>query len=137
MSTLQEFLNANPVDNLTAEVVVSDRFKDSEGNILKFKIRAMSSDEFEECRKKSMTITGGKRRNVELNLGKLNAAIVISCTLEPNFKDAESIQKLGCATPEQYLNRVLLPGEIVELSSQIQQLSGFKDMDELIEEAKN
>lgn len=137
MSTLQEFLNANPVDNLTAEVVVSDRFKDSEGNILKFKIRAMSGDEFEECRKKSMTITGGKRRNVELNLGKLNAAIVISCTLEPNFKDAESIQKLGCATPEQYLNRVLLPGEIVELSSQIQQLSGFKDMDELIEEAKN
>jgi len=137
MSTLQAFLNSNPVDNLTAEVVVSDRFKDSEGNLLKFKIRAMNSDEFEDCRKKAMTISGGKRRNVELNLGKLNAAIVINCTLEPNFKDAESIQKLGCTTPEQYLNKVLLPGEIVELSSQIQQLSGFKDMDELVEEAKN
>ncbi len=137
MSTLQEFLNANPVDNLTAEVVVSDRFKDSEGNILKFKVRAMSSDEFEECRKKSMTVTAGRRRNVELDLRKFNNAIVINCTLEPNFKDAESIQKLGCMTPEQYLNKVLLPGEIVELSSQIQKLSGFKTMDDLVEEAKN
>lgn len=137
MSQLQAFLNANPVDDLTAEVVVSDRFKDSEGNILKFKIRAMSSDEFEECRKKSMKVAAGRRRNVEMNLKEFNNTIVINNTIDPNFKDAESIQRLGCQTPEQYLNKVLLPGEIVELSSQIQQLSGFKSMDELVEEAKN
>lgn len=134
--SLQAFLNANPVDNLTAEVVISDRFKDGNGNLLKFRIRAMSSDEFEDCRKKSMTFTG-KRRSVEVDMRKLNNAIVIGHTIEPNFKDAESIKQLGCATPEQYMNKVLLPGEILELSSQIQQLSGFKDMDELVEEAKN
>lgn len=137
MSTLQAFLNANPVDDLTAEVVVSDRFKDEKGNLLKFKIRAMSSDEFEDCRKKSMSTIVGKRRKVEMDLRKFNNSIVINNTIEPNFKDAESIKQLGCTTPEEYLNKVLLPGEIVELSSQIQQLSGFKDMDELVEEAKN
>lgn len=135
--SLQEFLNNNPVDGLTAEVVISDRFKDEKGNLLKFKIRAMSSDEFEDCRKRSMTISGGKRRNVDLDLRKFNNAIVINNTIDPSFKDAESIKQLGCTTPEQYLSKVLLPGEIQELSSQIQQLSGFREMDELVEEAKN
>lgn len=135
--SLQAFLNANPVDNLTDEVAISDRFKDKDGKLLKFKIKAMGSDEFEDLRKKSMRVTTGKRRNVELDLRTFNNAIVIGFTLEPNFKDAESIKQLGCTTPEQYLNKVLLPGEISELSNQIQQLSGFKDMDELVEEAKN
>src|SRR5690625_2259413 len=126
--SLQEFLNANPIDNLTDEVVISDRFKDKEGKLLKFKIKAMNSDEFEDLRKKSMNVSANKRRRVELDLKQFNNAIVINFTLEPNFKDVESIKKLGCMTPEQYLNKVLLPGEISELSSQIQQLSGFKDM---------
>ena len=136
--SLQEFLNANPIDNLTDEVAISDRFKDKEGKLLKFKIKAMNSDEFEDLRKKSMKVSAGKRRTVELDLKQFNNAIVIGFTLEPNFKDAESIKKIGCMTPEQYLDKVLLPGEIAELSNQIQQLSGFnKDMDELVDEAKN
>src|SRR5690625_5143706 len=136
--SLQEFLNANPIDNLTDEVAISDRFKDKEGKLLKFKIKAMNSDEFEDLRKKSMKVSAGKRRTVELDLKQFNNSIVIGFTLEPNFKDAESIKKIGCMTPEQYLDKVLLPGEIAELSNQIQQLSGFnKDMDELVDEAKN
>jgi len=40
MSTLQEFLNAHPIDGLTDEVVVSPRFKDKDGNILKFNMKS-------------------------------------------------------------------------------------------------
>jgi hypothetical protein len=138
MTTLQDFLNAHPVDNLTAEVIISERFKDAEGKRLKFKIKAMTNDEFDQIRKKATVLhTKGKRR-VELDVKKLNDEIVIQNTLEPNFKDAESIKKLGCLNPEEYLNKVLLPGEITELALQIQQLSGFdRDFDELVEEAKN
>lgn len=135
MSTLQDFLNSNPVDNLTDEVPISDRFKDKKGNLLKFKIKAMDDTAFEEIRKRSMQRVGKNR--TELKLKEFNSAIAISHTLEPNFKDAESIKKLGCATPEEYLSKVLLPGEIVKLSDEIQQLSGFKSLDELVEEAKN
>jgi hypothetical protein len=138
MSTLQDFLNAHPVDNLTAEVVISERFKDAEGNRLKFKIKAMTNDEFDQIRKKATVLhTKGKRR-VELDVKKLNDEIVIQNTLEPDFKDAESIKKLGCLSPDQYLNKVLLPGEIVELATQIQQLSGFdQEFEELVEDVKN
>lgn len=134
--SLQDFLNANPVDGLTEEVIVSKRFKDAEGNLLKFKIKAMTSAEFEDVRKRSTTIH--KKGKVEFNAQQFNTTSVINNTLEPDFKDAASIQKLGCTTPEQYLNKVLLPGEIATLAERIQRLSGFDvDMDELVEEAKN
>lgn len=138
MITLQEFLNANPIDNLTADVLISERFKDAEGNLLKFKIKAMTNEEFNQIRKKATVMhTKGKRR-VEMDIKTLNDEIVIQNTLVPDFKDAESIKKLGCHSPEQYLNKVLLPGEITELALQIQQLSGFdQDLEDLVEEAKN
>lgn len=136
MSTLQDFLNANPINDLTDEVVVSDRFKDKEGNLLKFKIKAMTNAENSSYRQQAMRINA-KKQDVQFDSAKYASQIVINHTLDPNFKDAESIQKLGCATPEQYLNKVLLPGEIDRLAQAIQELSGFKDMDDLVEEAKN
>ncbi|WP_068786615.1 phage tail assembly chaperone [Paenibacillus phocaensis] len=136
MSTLQDFLNSNPVDGLTAEVVVSSRFKGPDGNLLKFKIKAMSGPEFEDIRKRSTTIL--KKGKVEFNAQRFNNTCVINNTLEPDFKDAESIKKLGCTSPEEYLNKVLLPGEIATLAEHIQKLSGFEtDMEELVNEAKN
>lgn len=135
-STLQEFLNAHPIDGLTDEVIVSPRFKDKEGNILKFKIKAMTNETFNDLRKRYTRI--GKGRKVEFDSVGFNNAVVIEHTLDPNFKDAESLKKLGCATPEEYLSRVLLPGEIAALAQKISELSGFDvEMEELVEEAKN
>ncbi|MFS8534840.1 MAG: hypothetical protein FWJ65_06735 [Limnochordales bacterium] len=136
MSKLQEFLNSHPIKGLTAEVAVSDRFKDEKGNVLKFKISAMTNPQWEHYRREAMTIKT-KQGTLDLNLDKLNKLIVINHTIDPNFKDAASIQALGCQTPEEYLDAVLLPGELAQLSQEIQRLSGFKPMDELVEEAKN
>ncbi|MCC8435482.1 XkdN-like protein [Brevibacillus sp. M2.1A] len=135
MSTLQDFLNANPVDNLTDEVYISERFKDKDGNPFLFKIRAMTNREFNDIRKRATKIKG---RKAEFDAEAFNKAIVIEHTIVPDFKNVESLKSLGCATPDQYLERVLLSGEVVELASQIQKLSGFDtEMETLVEEAKN
>lgn len=135
MSTLQDFLNANPVDGLTDEVVVSPRFKDKDGNPLKFKIKAMTNKTFDELRKRH---THGKGRKAEFDSSGFNNSVVIEHTIDPDFKDAASIQKLGCATPEEYLSRVLLPGEVATLAQKISELSGFDiDMESLVDEVKN
>ncbi len=42
MSSLQDFLNRHPVDHIIDEVVVSPRFQDENGKIMKFKIQAMT-----------------------------------------------------------------------------------------------
>ncbi|MEF3309518.1 XkdN-like protein [Paenibacillus sp. GYB004] len=131
MSTLQEFLNANPVDNLTDEVAISPRF-----GSLKFKIKAMTNREFDDIRKRATRISKG--RKVEFDAQAFNTTVIINHTLQPDFKDAESIKKLGCTTSEEYLNRVLLSGEIASLAAEIQKLSGFDvEMEDLVEEAKN
>ncbi|WP_168120963.1 XkdN-like protein [Paenibacillus sp. HB172176] len=139
MSTLQEFLNSNPIDNLTAEIAISDRFKDKAGKLLKFKIKAMTNDEFDEIRKRATQMDFKKgKKNVEFNVMAFNESIVINNTLDPDFRNADSIKAMGCTAPEQYLTKVLLAGEIAELSQQIQKLSGFEqDLSDLVEEAKN
>lgn len=134
--SLQEFLNNNPVDNLTEEVIISPRFKDKNGNVLKFTIKAMTSQEFEDIRKSVTTVRKGKK--VEFDSQKFNLRIVVNHTLDPDFKNADSIKKLGVHTPEEYVQRVLLAGEVATLASKITELSGFDvEMEELIDEAKN
>lgn len=136
MSTLQDFLNENVVVGVTSEVAISPRFKDKEGELLKFKIKASPSPEFESIRKRATTI--GKKGKVDFDTHQFNTAIVIGNTIDPNFKDAESLKKVGAINPEDYLNKVLLSGEIAALSEEIQKLSGFNvDMDTLVTEAKN
>ena len=131
MSTLLEFLIDNPVDNLTEEVIVSQRLAK-----FPFKIKGMTGPEFSEYQKLSTKI--GRHKKVEFDSKLFNEQVVLNHTVDPNFRDAESIKKAGCSTPEQVLYKSLLAGEISELAQQISALSGFdKDMEETVEEAKN
>ena len=131
MSTLLQFLIENPVDDLTAEVIVSNRLAK-----YPFKIRAMTGPEFSEYQKLATKI--GKNKKVEFNSKTFNEMVVLNHTVEPNFRDADTLKKAGCTSPEQFLYKSLLAGEISELAQQISSLSGFdKDMEDTVEEAKN
>lgn len=133
---LQEFLNNNVVEGMTKEVAISDRFRDESGDLLKFKISAMTRKQHEEARKKATKID--KKGNQTFDNNKFETDIVINNTVYPNFKNAESLKAVGVNTAEEYIDKVLLSGEIVRLADEIVGFSGFKkDINELIEEAKN
>ncbi|MEG0134202.1 MAG: hypothetical protein RR782_08770 [Clostridium sp.] len=135
MSKLMDFLVSNPIENLTEEIIVSDRFKVGD-ELLKFKIKAVSPDDFSNLQKQCTKV--GKKGKVNFDSKMFNEQLVIDYTVEPNFRNAESIKKAGCMTPEQLLNKVLLAGEVATLVEEISSLSGFdKDLDSLREEAKN
>ncbi len=135
MSKLTDFLLNNTVENLTEEVIVSDRFK-VDGKILKFKIKAVNPDEFSDLQKQCTKV--GKKGKVNFDSKMFNEQLIINYTVDPNFKEAEVIKKAGCMTPEQLVNKVLLAGEVATLVEEISALSGFdKDLEELREEAKN
>ncbi|RJX40869.1 XkdN-like protein [Paenibacillus pinisoli] len=134
--SLQDFLNSNLVTDLTEDVAVSTRFKDKDGNLLKFKIKAMSNPDFNDLRKSCTEVK--KNRKVEFDSHRFNLRMIINHTVVPDFKHAESIQKLGLHTPEEYVESTLLAGEVTTLASKIQELSGFDvDMSALVDEAKN
>ena len=131
MGSLVEFLIEHPIDNVTAEIVVSPRLSK-----FPFTIRGMSGTEFAEYQKLSTKI--GRHKKVEFDTKTFNELLVINHTVVPNFRDADSVKKAGCATPEQFLYKSLLAGEIAELAQQISSLSGFdRDISEDVEDAKN
>lgn len=137
MSELQDYLNSMSSD-ITDDVAVSERFVDKKGNLLKFKIKSMSYDDYESARIQATIMPKRKNEQIRFDSKIFNDKIIINNVIDPNFKDAESIKKKGCATSEQYLHETLLPGEINELANKISALSGFdKDFDEEINEAKN
>lgn len=131
MSALMQFLIENPVDNLTSEVIVSPRLSK-----FPFKIKGMTGPEFSDYQKLSTKI--GRHKKVDFDSKVFNELVVLNHTVEPNFRDADSIKKAGCQTPEQFLYKSLLAGEIAELAQQISALSGFdKEFEDEVEEAKN
>lgn len=140
MSLLKEFLVENiDVTNQEHEVIVSNRFKDKEGNILKFKIKPVSGEQFGDYQKRCTNVEIiGKRKVANMDSSKFNNMVIINHCVDPNFKDADLIKQAGVQTPEQALQKLLLAGEIVELSQQISSVSGFDvDINEEIDEAKN
>ena len=131
MSDLLNFLIENPTDNLSDEVIISSRLSK-----FPFKIKAMSGPQYHEYQRAVTKV--GRKRNVEFNNRLYHELIVLNHTVYPNFRDAESIKKAGCSTPEQFLYRSLLAGEISELANKILELSGVGgSLDEDIEDAKN
>lgn len=140
MSALNDFLLENAeVTTKEVEVPVSKRFRDKEGNLLKFKIRPMNGEEFGKYQKQSTSITfNNRKKETQFDSAKFNMMCIVNHCIDPNFKDVEFLKKLGVQTPEQAASKVLLAGEIVELSSQITSISGFDtDINEEIEKAKN
>ena len=135
MKNLTTFLLENQVEGITEEVVIGTRFKTEDG-LLKFKIKPISSAEFSELQKRCTKI--GKKGKTDFDSKRFNESLVINNTIEPNFRDANFIQNAKCLSAEEVLNKVLLAGEVIELSNQIQKISGFdQELDELRAEAKN
>lgn len=134
--SLQDFLNSHLVDGLTEEVAVSNRFKDKEGNLMLFKIKAMDQAGYNNLQEKCTTVKS--RGKTHFDNRKFSTSMVIENTIYPDFKDAASLKAVGVQTPEQYLAKVMLPGEVTKLVEEITKLSGFDvGMDDLVEEAKN
>lgn len=132
MNALQEFLLANPVDNLTQRVRVSERLKDFE-----FEVKAITGGEYNEYQQRCI-INPNSNKKRSFDTKRFNELIVLNHTVNPNFKDAEFIKRAGCQTAAQAMYKYLLAGEINELAAQILKLSGFdQDFEDTIEEAKN
>lgn len=140
MSLLQDFLIENSdVMSKEVEVAISPRFKDKDGNMLKFKVRPMSGDDFGKYQKQSTSIKiNGRKKETSFDSSKFNMLCITNHCIDPDFKSADMLKKLGVQTPEQAISKVLLAGEIVELGNQISNISGFDvDINDEIEQAKN
>ena len=52
--------------------------------------------------------------------------ILLAGCVEPDLKDPRLMEKFGGATPADTVKRMLLPGEIADLSAAVERLSGYR-----------
>ena len=121
------------------EVVISKRFVEN-GEPLPFKIRVISQEMNEQMLKQCSKPVkrNGTVIGEELDRQKYAKMLVLTCTVYPNFKDAELCDYYKTKDPMDVPSRMLTAGEYSKLAQAIQSFNGFaEDTDELIEEAKN
>ncbi|HIU43867.1 MAG TPA: phage portal protein [Candidatus Ventrousia excrementavium] len=135
MSRLSAFLNPVPAQQ-EKEVVISDRFVDENGNVVPFKIRALTQEENEALVKRSrhMRRIDGQWQE-KLDNMELSRRTVVAATVEPDFSSQEMCDAYGVLDPLMVPGKMLLSGEYARLMQEITDLSGF-DAD-IGEEAKN
>ena len=138
MGVLSAFLHPEPMD-ITKEIIISDRFKE-DGKLVPFKIRTISQAENDALVKKAQKVDMVRGRRIQYQDDqKYTNSLIVACTVQPNFKDAELCQAYGTLDPLEVPGKMLLSGETAKLVEAIMTLNGFtiQPPEEEEEEAKN
>lgn len=131
-------MNPVAVDE-TKEVVISKRFVDKDGKPIPFKIKTIMQEENERIYRKCRKVETIRGQRVEsLDNQKYNRALIVACTVEPDFRNADLCKAYGTVDPLDLPGKMLTVGEANNLAREILDLNGFSDEAEQLEdEAKN
>ncbi len=135
------FFKQNAIEKENKKIVVSERFKDEEGNSAKFEIKAITAAEDQVLRDTCTAlkeIPGKKGQFVPtLNATKYLSMLCAACIVYPELGNAALQDSYGVKTKPELLTAMLLPAEYQDLASEVQNINGFKTQEDLTEEAKN
>lgn len=142
MNGLSAFFMENAIKPENVKYAASKRFLDEDGKPIEWEIRAISSAEDEDIRRKCMkkvSVPGRKNQfttetDVNLYLGRLAA----ECTVFPDLKSAELQDSYKVRGEDILLKKMLTAGEYADYCQKVQEVCGFDiSFDEEVEEAKN
>jgi hypothetical protein len=134
---LAAFLKPRDISAETQDIIVTDFFKDENGEPIPFKIRAISdadNDRLKKSTKKMPDKSGISMMDWDEYVGRL----VVACTVFPSFANTELCAVYGTTVPYQLPSRMLKSGEVKFLYDSIEKLCGFNNASQrILDEAKN
>ncbi len=135
MSEFDLFFKENRKERECYFSQVCSDIKDEKGNVIKWKLRPLTTEEEAEIRKEcSETIEGSLKLDTDKYIEKLISASVVY----PNLYDADLQDSYQCKTPEKLLKKIVnLPGEYAALTRLVQEKNGFKGFKAQVDLAKN
>lgn len=128
-SSLDDFLGLTDLSQVREEIKVN-----VDGKTLSLTVRPLTNNEHGEFQKRCLNSVKGK---TSLDIVKYNNLILESCIIEPNFSDPEFLKKAGCTSAIDFFNKKIPVGKIIDISSEIQKISGFDSLEAEVEKAKN
>lgn len=135
MSKLMEFLMSDDAGKEVQTTVDIAGFPEP------FTIKSITEAQNKELRKSCQTTVFNKKthqKEVETDNDLYNCRLIAACCVDPNFKDAELQARHGVMGAEKLIDRILKPGQFLDLLMAIQDVNGFsEDINIKREEAKN
>lgn len=135
MGKLQEFLTKNKVENAVTTEVNIKPFP------FPFVVKTISEAENKLIRKSCQTVEYNKKthqKELQTDTTAYLTKLVVACTVDPNFKDADLQENYGVVGAEALVEKILTPGQYAALLQAVNDINSFdNDMEELIGEAKN
>lgn len=130
MSVLDDFLSLPDVSGMTSVITV-----EMGGKKLNLTVRPISDDDYKDYQRRSQKKQGN---SIIIDQSKLRMCILENHIIEPNFSDAAFLEKAGCATAYQFLEKKFPAGVLQDIVGKVLEISGFmNDINVEIEEAKN
>lgn len=134
MGKLMDFLMEYEAETATAEVEIS-------GFPHPFVVKNITEGENKQLRQSCQVVNFDKKthqKTVETDQDLYFNRLVAACCVEPNFKDAELQKRHGVMGAEALMDKLLLPGQFIDLFLAVQEINGIsKGENELRNEAKN
>lgn len=109
---LLDLLLKNDVPNLPEKEYKIKRLSKLYGTDIVFKLKAIPYSRATE-------ISKSQKDDTEVH-------ILLAGVVEPNLKSPELLSKYNAATPAEMVKKMLLAGEIIEISRAIERLSGYR-----------
>ena len=141
MSNLSCFLAGNVEKRENKKVVVSNRFKDTNGKPVEWEIRSISAEEDEALRKsctKRIPVVGKRNQfTQDFDSNSYLAKLAAKAVVFPDLNNAELQNSYGVMGAEQLIKTMLYKDEFDKLTECLVTQTDSEDVNELIDEAKN
>jgi hypothetical protein len=141
MSNFSKFMKANKIQKENVMHPVTKSLVDEKGEPLLWEIKPLTTKEDEAIRE-SCTIevpVKGKPNlyRPKLDMSKYQTKMVCAAIVSPDLNNVELQNSYGVMTPEELLKEMVdSPAEYQDLAMFVQKLSGFKTLQEDVNDAK-
>lgn len=119
--------------------IASRRFKDEEGNIIKWEFSYPTHEDFKKIKKAaSKQIVEGNKIKYDYDQDAMFMEGIISTITFPNLKDAALQDAYNAYTPKELLENMLYPDELEKLGREVAiEIGAAENPFDLLDEAKN
>ena len=142
MSNFSKFMKANKIQKQNVMHPVTKSLVDENGEPLLWEIKPLTTKENEHIRE-SCTVevpVKGKpnQYRFRVDMNKYQAKMLCTAIVNPDLNDAELQNSYGVMSAEELIKEMVDdPAEYTDLVIFVQQLSGFKSLQEEVDDAKN
>lgn len=142
MSKFAKFMKANKIQKENVMHPVTKSLTDDDGNPLMWELKPLTTKENEMIREscsKEIPVKGKPNMTkYHIDMSAYQRKLICAAVVSPDLNNAELQNSYGVMSAEELIVEMVDdPAEYTDLMMLVQQISGFKTLQEDVEEAKN